>query len=450
MYMIRTLFLLISLTFIIYCSEDNIVNKEDTFGQSFAYIPMTKDIVMYEVNIRAMSVSGDFQGVISRLDHVKSLGVNVIWLMPIHPIGAIKSINSPYSVQNYQEVNPEFGTLDDLKELVEEAHDRKIAVIMDWVANHTAWDNPWIENSSWYTHDNNGDITIPPGTNWQDVADLNYENADMRLAMIRAMKYWIVDANIDGLRCDAADYVPFDFWQQAIDTLENIEGRKLIYLAEGARSDHFNAGFQMNYSWDFYNRLKNVFIDGYSAGALITTHTFEYAVIAEGKHRLRFTTNHDESAWDATPMVLFGGLQGSFAAFVITACMGGVPLVYGSQEVGVSNNIPFFSNAPIDWSLNPALLASYQDLLAFYNSSAALHQQTLQNFSDSDIAAFTKSADQEEILIMVNTRSRQKSYQLPSVLQGTHWIDAFDNSEITLDTILEFEPFQYYVLKNNS
>ena len=201
----------------------------------FAEVPEISDVVMYEINERAFSTTGTFAGILPRLDSIKALSVNVIWLMPIHPIGVLNTVNSPYCVKNYLKVNPDYGTLEDLRTLVREAHKRKMAVILDWAANHTSWDNPWIENKAWYTQDGNGNIIHPAGTNWQDVADLNYNNADMRLAMIKAMKYWVLAANIDGYRCDAADYVPYDFWKQAIDTLINVPNRKLIMLAEGAR-----------------------------------------------------------------------------------------------------------------------------------------------------------------------------------------------------------------------
>jgi len=163
--------------------------------------------------------------------------------MPVHPIGIIKTVNSPYCIKNYKEVNPEYGTLDDLRTLIREAHKRNMAVILDWAANHTSWDNPWIEHKSWYTQDGSGNIIHPAGTNWQDVADLNFNNSEMRLEMIRSMKYWVLTANVDGFRCDAADYVPFSFWKQAI----KIPNRKLIMLAEGACADHFTAGFQLNF-----------------------------------------------------------------------------------------------------------------------------------------------------------------------------------------------------------
>ena len=438
--------LIIWLLFVTCSTNDHSLNPGSDTEEIPDTGPQIEDIVMYEVNLRAMSESGDFQGVINKLDHIKSLGVSVIWLMPIHPIGNVKSVNSPYSVQNYLEVNPEFGSFDDFKNLVQKAHTKDMSVIIDWVANHTAWDNPWIENKSWYSQNSKGEIISPAGTNWADVADLNYENLEMRLAMISAMKYWVINANIDGFRCDAADLVPYDFWRQSIDTLENIENKVLIYLAEGARANHFNAGFQMNYSWDFYENLKDIFINGAKVEYLFATNESEYKNVPEGCQKLRFTTNHDESAWDATPVELFGGYQGSFAAFTITACLGGVPLIYGSQEVGIRNNISFFSKDPIDWSLNQDLLDSYQKLLLFYNESDALKKGTIQKYNHSDILAFKKTYEQEEVLVMVNTRNRAKDFTIPSALINTNWKDAFDGSEFNLNSQITFEPYQYYIL----
>src|ERR1035437_1970268 len=265
------------------------------YGTPFQHVPATEDIVMYEINPGAFSQQGNFTGITARLDTIKSLGINTIWIMPVFPIGVLKSIGSPYCVRNYTQINPNYGTLEDLRNLVSEAHNRNIAVIIDWVGNHTSWDNPWIDNKSWYTEDANGNIISPAGTNWTDVADLNYSNSDMRFAMIKAMKFWALSANIDGFRCDAADYVPFDFWQQAIDTLQNMKGRNFILLAEGSRIDHFTAAFQLNYAWDFLTTLRNVFISGNPASQLFTTNTAEFLTVPSNKRKLRFTTNHDES-----------------------------------------------------------------------------------------------------------------------------------------------------------
>lgn len=445
MYLIRSLFLILVFSFFS-CSDDAIVNQKNTEEPVSFDIPAIEDMVMYEVNLRAMSNTADFQGVTDKLDHIKSLGVNVIWLMPIYPVGELKSVNSPYCIKNYKEVNPEFGTMDDFKELIDQAHTREIAVIIDWVANHTAWDNPWIANKSWYSQNAAGDIIMPPGTNWADVADLNFSNTEMRLAMIDAMRFWVEDANVDGFRCDAADYVPFDFWQQAISELEKIEGHDLIYLAEGARSDHFDAGFQMNYGWEFYDGLKDVFVNGYTADLINLTNISEYKNLPGSAQKLRFTTNHDESAWDATPVNLFGA-NGSIAAFIISAYLDGVPLIYSSQEVGTLDNVSFFNNDPIDWSANPAILEKYKQVLAVYNEVPALRKGELQNFEDLNIAAFKKTYNDEEILVMVNIRNRSRSFSLPEELQNTTWTDAFSGAEVTLGNSLQFQSYQYFVLK---
>lgn len=446
-------FLLITLLLLASCKEDpeENVNPPEPVDSSSFIIPKTEDIVMYEVNIRALSSTGDFQGVTDQLDEIKALGVNVIWLMPIHPVGQVNSVNSPYCVKNYKEVNPEFGTLKDFKDLVDEAHDLDIAVIIDWVANHTSWDNPWISNKDWYTQDGSGNIVHPAGTNWLDVADLNYDNAQMRLSMIDAMKYWVNTADIDGFRCDAADFVPFSFWQQALTALKSSTEKELILLAEGARNDHFTAGFQMNYSWDFYNKLKSVFKQNQAASDLFTVNVNEYKNIPEGRHKLRFTTNHDESAWDATPMIIFNGKQGALAASVIAIYLKGIPLVYGSQEVGVSENVPFFEHTTINWTQNPDMLAEYKKMLAFYNASETARNDSLtelKTFNNKDILAFQRTNKQEKVFIMVNTRKVEIEYSVPAELVNSVWKDAFDDSPVTLLSSIELQPFGYRVLKN--
>jgi glycosidase len=407
-------------------------------------IPSTEEIVMYEVNLRALSQGGDLQGVTDRLDEIRELGVNVIWLMPIHPIGQINTVNSPYCVRNYEEVNPEFGSLNDLKQLVDEAHERGIAIVLDWVANHTAWDNPWIANTDWYTLDGQGNIVHPPGTNWQDVADLNFGSQEMRHAMIGAMKYWIEAADVDGFRCDAADMIPFDFWQQAIDSVSELKD-SLIWLAEGAREDHFAAGFQMNYAWDFYAKIKSVFSGVQPAASLVLVNNQEYFNLPAGKHKLRFTTNHDESAWDATPMVLFNGQQGALAASVATIFLGGIPMIYGSQEVGQEENVPFFSNSPVDWSQNPEMLQEYKDIFKIYNDMPGIKSGEMTTYSTYDVLAFTRTAGQKEILVLDNLRDKTVTFDVPAALENTAWQNAFDGTGFNMPATLELEAYQYRI-----
>jgi glycosidase len=420
-------------------------NDQQQYDIPFIEVPATSDIVMYEINERAFSVAGTLSGIMPRLDSIKALGVNVIWLMPIHPIGKIKTVNSPYCIQNYKEVNPEFGNLEDLRTLVKEAHKRKMAVILDWAANHTSWDNPWIQNKGWYTQDANGNIISPVGTNWQDVADLNFDNQEMRLEMIKALKYWVLQANVDGFRCDAADYVPFSFWKQAIDSLHKIPNRNIIMLAEGARSDHFSAGFQVNFGWDFFNKNKSVFKTNQSAAGYILSHQAEYAGVATGLHRLRFTSNHDECAWDDTPLGLFGGKAGSMAAFVITSFMGGVPLIYNGQEVGCPVKLPFFSKSPINWTTNPDMMQEYKKLMAVRVGNTAARYGTPENLSTADVCTFRRKSGNNEVLVMVNVRNSNKAFNIPTSLQNTIWKDGMTNENITLGTSQDLKAFEYRI-----
>jgi glycosidase len=422
-------------------------NDSDTLqnDEPFSEVPNTSDIIMYEINERAFSASGDFAGIISRLDSIRTLGINVIWLMPIHPIGEINSVNSPYCVKDYEDVNPEYGDLKDLQNLVSEAHNKGMAVILDWVANHTSWDNNWIQNKSWYTQDADGNIIHPAGTNWEDVADLNYNNAEMRLEMIEAMKYWILKANIDGYRCDAADFVPYSFWSQAIDSLQNMPDRDIILLAEGARPDHFDAGFQMTFGWDFYNKNISVFQSGQSATGFYQVHRNEYNNIPDGLHKLRFTSNHDKCAWEDTPLVFFGGKDASIAAFAITAYMGGVPLVYNGQEVGCLIKLPFFSKSEIDWHINPGMFHEYKMLLGLRNSNIALREGELEEFSSDDIVAFIRRSADNEVMVLVNTRSETKSFELPVSIQNTTWQNANNDESVTLSNTISLNAFEYII-----
>ncbi|MEN9612775.1 MAG: hypothetical protein RLZZ628_3589 [Bacteroidota bacterium] len=421
------------------------------FATPFTGVPAAKDVVMYEVNLRAFSSQGTFKGVEARLDSIKALGVNVLWLMPIYPVGvlnAVGGLGSPYSIKNYKEVNAEFGTLDDLQMLVKEAHRRNMSVILDWVANHTSWDNAWITaHPDWYSKDGTGKIIIPAGTNWNDVADLNYDNAMMRLFMINAMKYWVLKANIDGFRCDYADGVPQDFWKQAIDSLKLIPNRKYILLAEGSRNDHFSAGFQFNYGWDFYGQLKNTYKNNLNASTILQMHNTEANNLPNTAFKLRFTTNHDESAWNDTPIALFNGQAGALSAFVLSSYIGGVPLLYDGQEVGRADKTPFFSRSPIDWQQNPAILAAYKQLLSFRQSSNAIKEGTLTPFNDDNVVAFKKVLQTEEVLVFVNVRNAATRYILPAALANTVWKDALDNTTVNLATQLTLTPYQYLILK---
>ncbi len=419
------------------------------YGQPFEHVPTTSEIIMYEINLQAFSASGDIEGVRARLDEIKALNVNVIWLMPIHPIGELRGIGSPYAVQDYMEVRSQLGSLEDLRRLVAEAHERDIAVILDLVANHTSWDNPWMENPNWYTRDGAGNIISPPGTGWDDVADLNYLDPNMRSEMIKVMKYWVLEANVDGYRCDYANGVPTDFWQQAIDSLRSIPNRDVIMFAEAVQKDLFGAGFDLTFGWDFYHRLKEVVTENAPAANLIRANETDYHNVPEGSHILRWIDNHDDNAWNNTPINIFQGLEGKLAAFAVTAYMGGVPLIYNGQEVGFPQRIPFFdgNDVKIDWSLNPDVLAQYQQLLAFRESSNAVGTGGLEVYEHNDVVAFKRIAGGEEVLVLVNLRNEAIDYSLPAAIAGTTWVDAMDGNDIHQEENMLLAPCTYMILK---
>jgi glycosidase len=401
---------------------------------------------MYEVNLRAFSSQGNLQGVIDKLDHLQSLHVNVIWLMPIHPIGSINSVNSPYCVKDHKAISAEYGDLSKLRQLTDAAHARGMAVILDWVANHTAWDHPWMGNTSWYTQDANGNVIMPPGTNWADVADLNFDNVEMRSAMIDAMKYWVLQANVDGFRCDYANGVPFDFWQQAIAALNALPGRDIILLAEGDRTDHFAAGFDMTFSWDYYTALKEVFA-GQPAFTINAVSSNEYLQVPAGKHKLRFTTNHDQSAWEAAPPALFGGIEGAEAATVAMTFMPGVPLIYTGQETGRSSTTAFFSNSPIDWNANSAMVNDYRDIYSIYAGSDAARRGSCILYSANDAIIIERVLNGEHLLVVVNVRNAFVSVPMPGALVNTAWTEAITGVTEFIDNTMGLMPYGYRILR---
>jgi glycosidase len=428
------------------CNCSNIQVPQPTGFQ----IPAIADIQMYEVNMRAFSAEGTFKGVQYRLDSIKNLGTNVIWLMPIYPIGVERrsfGLGSPYSISDFRAINPELGTLADFKELVKEAHNRKMAVIIDWVANHTSFDHKWItEHPDWYTKDATGAITHPPTTNWLDVADLDYSKQPMRQAMISDMRYWLEEIEVDGLRCDAANFVPDDFWKQAIDSIKTNAKRNYILLAEGDRPQQLNAGFQMNYAWTAFTTIKNV-MAGSPATQLPSAIMAEDGAIPTTARKLRFTTNHDESAWDKTPIQMFGGQNASIAAFVAVTCMTGNTLVYGSQETGRTPLLPFFTKDQINWSENPATYSAYRNYLRFRDTSKVMKYGAFTSSSTADIICIKKKYQEIEIFALVNVRNREVSFNLPPNLRNKQVTNLLTGAPVALSDTIKLQAYQYLIMQ---
>lgn len=424
----------------------------DQYGTPFNKVPDAANAVIYQVNMRAFSATGDLKGVQQRLDSIKALGVNVVYLLPVYPVGVLKSVNSPYCIKDFNSVAPEFGTLADLRALVDGAHQRGMAVILDWVADHTAWDHPWTTaHKDWYQQDGGGNIIAPPGTGWNDVAALDYKSTALRKAMIKAMQSWIYTANVDGYRCDAADFVPYDFWVQALDSLQKITTHKLLLYAEGTRKDQFQAGFQLEYGMGFYYTLKDkVFGAGASVKLIDSVNNVEYSGALPLSQVVRYTSNHDVNNSDGTPLELFGGRQGSLAVFTVAALMKSVPMLYNGQEIGCAQRLTYFNNStPIDWTPVPDITAAYKAILAFRSGSDAVKTGALASYSSDDVCVFTKTAGGKQVLVMANLRNKTVTYNLPAAIAPTGWRNAFDGSAATLATAVALQPYEYRVLRND-
>lgn len=419
------------------------------YGTPFSQVTDRQDAVIYQVNIRAFSPQGNLAGVSARLDSIKALGVNVIYLMPIYPVGTLKSVNSPYCIKEDTLVNPEFGTLADLRTLVDGAHSRNMSVMLDWIGNHTAWDHPWItSHKDWYLQDAGGNIISPPGMGWSDVAQLNFANAAMRLAQISAMQYWVYAANIDGYRCDYADGPPADFWKQAIDTLRRISTHKLLLLAEGSRSANFTAGFDFNFGMGFFGQLENIYSSNRTALTIDSLNQVEYNNAANGQQVVRYTTNHDVNSSDGTPLELFGGESGSMAAFTIVALMKSVPMIYSGQEVGMASRLTFpFTSVKIDWSKNAAVTNAYKKVLTVRNNSDAIRRGVLTAYSSSDVCAFTKTLAAEKVFVVVNLRNAQVHYSVPASLVSNDWKNLSDGSAVAVGADILLQPYECKMLK---
>ena len=413
-------------------------------------LPAIADIAMYQVNPRVFAADHSLNAVAARIDSIRALGVNVMWVMPIYPIGVEKGKNSPYCISDYKAIAPEFGTIDDFKNLVKVCHEHQMGIILDWVANHTAWDHPWVKaHPDWYTHDEKTDTIIHPRPwEWYDVADLNYDNRDMREAMIDAMLFWVVECGIDGFRCDVADGVPADFWKEAIDRLRKAAGdRNIVMLAEGKNVDNFTVGgFDMNYGWDYKDSLVHVFNKGYSAENLIAADKAEYDSLPDGKVKLRFTTNHDHST-EVTPVKEFTNERGSMAAYVASIFPHGGALIYGSQEVGYENPINFFKFVPVDWTANANLYKEYQHLIGLYNEYTALRIAKPTYYPDQNILMFEKADDKAHFLIAVNVRNQENKMAAPDGLKGKKAINMETEEKLTIPDVIQLKPFEYQILK---
>jgi len=369
-----------------------------------------RDGVIYEIFPRDFSAAGNLNAVTAKLDQIKDLGVTVLWIMPIHPIGEKGrkgDFGSPYSIKNYYAVDPNYGTLDDFKNLVAEAHKRGLKVIMDLVANHTAWDSVMMTNKAFYKQDAQGNV-ISPQPGWSDVAGLNYANPQLRAYMITMMNYWIQTCDIDGYRCDVAWGVPTDFWEQARASLEKTKP-DIMMLAEANKPDLLTNAFDLDYSWPLLHTLNDVLMHGAPASSLQTTWQQDVSQFPHDALHMRISDDHDESR-----AIARYGVNGALAAQVLMFCLDGVPVLYNGMEVGdatESGDPALFDKLPIVWAPRerPAFRDIYRSLIqlrkkypAFTNSRVCW----LHNSDENNLVTLVRCDKNDEFVVVINFSNR--------------------------------------------
>jgi len=370
-----------------------------------------KSGVIYEINPRTFSPSGDFRSIEAQLPRLQTLGVTILWLMPVHPLGQLKkkgSMGSPYAVRDYYAINPDYGTAADLKHLVEAAHAHGLKIIIDIVANHTAWDSVLMKRPEYYKHDGGGNV-ISPVPDWADVAGLNYANAGLRDYMLDVLKYWLRDFDLDGFRCDVAFMVPVDFWEEARRQLEKIKPA-IIMIAEAHEPQLLVKAFDLDYAWPFHSALTDVFEHGAPAAALRAEWDETRAQYPKDAMEMRFSDNHDEKR----ALARFGE-RGALAASVLVLTLDGVPMLYNGMEAGdtTESGAPaLFEKLPVFWAIaerRPEFPKLYAQMIALRRSHAALQQGAtvwIHNADPDRILTFYRRGAGEEFLIAINCSSR--------------------------------------------
>lgn len=405
----RRLWLLVSVTCLLLSTSARA--DKDVSQESARSTPQwLRDGVVYEIFPRDFSSAGNLNGVTVRLDELKDLGVTVLWLMPIHPIGKKfrkGEYGSPYAVRDYYAVDPDYGTVDDLKKLVAEAHKRDLKVIMDLVVNHTAWDNVMMAHPEFYKKDANGKI-VPPVPDWSDVAGLDYSNPQLREYIITMMKHWIQDCDIDGYRCDVASMVPTDFWEQARAELKKIKP-DIMMLAEASKPELLVQAFDTDYSWPLMGTLNDVLIRDKPASNLKNSWEDSLRQFPRGSLHMRMSDDHDE----ARAIARFG-IRGALAASAFMFTLDGVPLLYNGMEVGdatESGDPALFDKLPIVWrpKERPPLRDIYRDLIKLRKQYAPFRSNQvswLPNSDEYNLVTFMRADDKDEFVVVINFSSR--------------------------------------------
>lgn len=412
--------------------------------QQIAHPTWSRSAVLYEVNVRQYTPEGTLRAFERNLPRLDSLGVDIFWIMPVQPIGRKNRkgpLGSYYSVQNYTAVNPEFGTAADFRALVDDIHRHGKHVILDWVPNHTSFDNVWIAaHPDWYVHNPDGSIMNARDgenhpTDWTDVAELNYDNQALRRAMIAAMRWWVDSMHVDGFRCDVAGGVPMDFWMEARHALAKSKP-DLFFLAE-AEGPKFHAAFDATYGWELHHLLNEIAQGKKPTSDLDAYFARQQQTYPPNADRMYFTSNHDENSWNGSEFERMGANH--VPAFVLAATVqNSLPLIYTGQEASLKKRLRFFEKDTVDWT-GPSLAPFYRSLVdlkhanrALWNGAAGGPEVKLTTDGGDRVYAFTRTRDNNTVFVAVNFGDAPVTVRYSGLTTPGSYRDWIDRSPLTL------------------
>lgn len=418
----------------------------------FVHPSWTFDTNIYEVNTRQYTREGTFQAFKNHLPRLKNMGVEVLWFMPITPI-SIKdrkgTVGSYYAVQNYTAVNPEFGSLHDFKEVVKEAHHLGFKIIIDWVANHTGNDNVWIEKyPDFFCYDGSGQVIHPHG--WEDVSKLNFDNQQMQMAMIEAMKFWIDSCDIDGFRCDMAHLVPLEFWRKTRTELQTVKA-DLFWLAECEEANYHEV-FDATYTWKWMHATEEFYKKQKDPEDLFDLLKEYDQLFGKDAFRVYFTSNHDENSWNGTEYEKYGDAAKALAVFSCT--WNGIPMIYSGQELPNHKRLQFFDKDQIEWAQVCQLEDFYKTLLQLRTKNTALRAgdnnvvtYKIDTGEQDRIFCFLRKNRYDEVLVILNlSAGKMVAGSFGDIPKGKYK-NVFDKTEVDFsqNVSIELQPWDYRV-----
>ena len=390
----------------------------------------TRDAVLYQLNTRQFTPEGTFKAAQKQLPRLAAMGVDIIWLMPIHPIGEAHrkgSLGSPYAVRDYRAVNPEFGTEAEFRAFVDEAHRLGLKVILDWVANHSAYDNPLTKSHpEWYTRTPEGALTSPQGTDWSDVADFDYSQPALRRYMTESLAYWVREFGVDGFRCDVAGYVPTDFWETARAELDKV--KPVFMLAEWEQRDLHARAFDATYGWGWKEAMQRLVKSGEGAGPIRGYYAGQAETWPQAAMRMVYTENHDQNSWDGIAAQIYGPAYEAAIALSFTGS--GLPLIYNGQEADNDRQLEFFERDPIIWKqgrhadLFARLIALKTETRALHNGRFGAPMVEVPTSQSADVYAFTRGAAGERVFAVFNLSPRPLTLTFDKARHQGRYTDA--------------------------